>query len=42
MPSPLFVGIDVSSEANTVCCLTRDDEKPGEQLSHDQLVSQVQ
>ncbi|WAH35123.1 IS110 family transposase [Alicyclobacillus dauci] len=27
MPSPLFVGIDVSSEANVVCCLTRDDEK---------------
>lgn len=27
MPSPLFVGIDVGSEANSVCCLTRDDEK---------------
>src|SRR5690625_387323 len=27
MPSPLFVGIDVGSEANVVCCLTRDDEK---------------
>jgi len=27
MPSPLFVGIDVSSENNVVCCLTRDEEK---------------
>lgn len=27
MPSPLFVGIDVGSETNVVCCLTRDDEK---------------
>ena len=27
MPSPLFVGIDVGSEANVVCCLTRDEEK---------------
>lgn len=26
MPSPLFVGIDVSSQDNVVCCLTRDDE----------------
>ena len=26
MPSPLFVGIDVSSQNNVVCCLTRDDE----------------
>jgi len=27
MPSPLFVGIDVSSKNNVVCCLTRDEEK---------------
>ncbi|CAM3749174.1 IS110 family transposase [Alicyclobacillus pomorum] len=27
MSSPLFVGIDVGSESNVVCCLTRDDEK---------------
>lgn len=27
MPSPLFVGIDVGSETNVVCCLTRDEEK---------------
>ena len=27
MPSPLFVGIDIGSEDNVVCCLTRDDEK---------------
>lgn len=27
MPFPLFVGIDVSSESNSVCCLTRDEEK---------------
>lgn len=27
MPSPLFVGIDVSSKDNVVCCLTRDEEK---------------
>ncbi len=27
MPNPLFVGIDVSSTDNTVCCLTNDDEK---------------
>lgn len=27
MTSPLFVGIDVGSEANVVCCLTRDEEK---------------
>lgn len=27
MTSPLFVGIDVSSKNNVVCCLTRDDGK---------------
>ena len=27
MPSPLFVGIDIGSEDNVVCCLTRDDKK---------------
>lgn len=27
MTSPLYVGIDVSSKNNVVCCLTRDDEK---------------
>lgn len=27
MTSPLFVGIDVSSKNNVVCCLTRDEEK---------------
>jgi transposase len=27
MSSPLFVGIDVGSESNVVCCLTRHDEK---------------
>jgi len=27
MPNPLFVGIDVSSKDNVVCCLTNDDEK---------------
>ncbi len=27
MPNPLFVGIDVSSTDNAVCCLTNDDEK---------------
>lgn len=27
MSSPLFVGIDVSSKNNVVCCLTRDEEK---------------
>lgn len=27
MPTPLFVGIDVSSKDNVVCCLTKDDEK---------------
>lgn len=27
MTSPLFVGIDVGSESNVVCCLTRDEEK---------------
>lgn len=27
MPSPLFVGIDVSSKNNVVSCLTRDEEK---------------
>lgn len=27
MPSPLFVGIDVSSKNNVVCCLTREEEK---------------
>jgi len=27
MPTPLFVGIDVSSKDNVVCCLTNDDEK---------------
>lgn len=27
MPSPLSVGIDVSSQDNVVCCLTRDEEK---------------
>jgi transposase len=27
MPNPLFVGIDVSSKDNAVCCLTNDDEK---------------
>ena len=27
MTSPLFVGIDVSSKHNVVCCLTRDEEK---------------
>lgn len=27
MSSPLFVGIDVSSRDNVVCCLTNDDEK---------------
>ena len=27
MPNPLFVGIDISSKDNVVCCLTNDDEK---------------
>jgi len=27
MSNPLFVGIDVSSKDNAVCCLTNDDEK---------------
>ncbi|MFD1413421.1 IS110 family transposase [Oceanobacillus jeddahense] len=27
MTSPLFVGIDVSSKHNVVCCLTRDEAK---------------
>ncbi len=27
MPNPLFVGIDVSSTDNAVCCLTNDDER---------------
>ncbi|MFN3533630.1 MAG: IS110 family transposase [Candidatus Brocadia sp.] len=27
MPTTLFVGIDVSSKENVVCCLTRDEEK---------------
>lgn len=27
MTSPLFVGIDVGSKKNVVCCLTRDEEK---------------
>jgi transposase len=27
MPNPLFVGIDVSSKDNVVCCLSNDDEK---------------
>jgi len=27
MPTPLFVGIDVSSKDNVVCCLTNDEEK---------------
>lgn len=27
MSNPLFVGIDVSSKDNVVCCLTNDDEK---------------
>ncbi|WP_040683436.1 IS110 family transposase [Thermosinus carboxydivorans] len=27
MPSPLFVGIDVSSQDNVVCCLTLQEEK---------------
>jgi len=27
MPNPLFVGIDVSSKDNVVCCLTNEDEK---------------
>jgi transposase len=27
MPNPLFVGIDVSSKDNVVCCLTNADEK---------------
>ena len=27
MSNPLFVGIDVSSTENTVCCLTNEDEK---------------
>ncbi len=27
MTSPLFIGIDVSSKANVVCCLTRDEVK---------------
>ncbi len=27
MSCPLFIGIDVSSKENTVCCLSNDDEK---------------
>jgi len=27
MPNPLFIGIDVSSKDNAVCCLTNDDDK---------------
>jgi len=27
MPNPLFVGIDVSSKDNSVCCLNKDEEK---------------
>ncbi|MDC3426382.1 IS110 family transposase [Aquibacillus sp. 3ASR75-11] len=27
MTSPLFVGIDVSSKSNVICCLTRDEAK---------------
>lgn len=27
MSNPLFVGIDISSKNNVVCCLTKDDEK---------------
>jgi transposase len=27
MPNPLFVGIDVSSKDNVVCCLSNDDQK---------------
>ena len=27
MPDPLFVGIDVSSKDNVVCCLSNNDEK---------------